>query len=196
MSTLRHYFVSNNLDDLESLERELESAGINRSRIHVLSHDDVGLAEHRTLNSVKSLFRNDAVHSGVVGAEFGAITVIGLMGLVYFMGWHQAVGWLPFWFLAIVIFGFCTWEGGLIGIQRPNVHYTRFQDELDAGNHVFIVEMDSAQQRPFEVMLSDHPDLKAQGTEIGVPHWIFNLQQRLFAFVDRNLLSYKQETQN
>jgi len=196
MSTLRHYFVSNNLDDLELLERELESSGIIRSRIHVLSHDDAALAEHQPLNSVKSLFRNDAIHSGIVGAVFGAFAVIVIMSLVYFMGWQQAVGWLPFSFLAIVIFGFCTWEGGLIGIQRPNVHYKRFEDELDAGNHVFIVELDPAQQRPFEAMLADHPDLKARGTEMGVPHWIFTLQQRLLSFVDRNLLSYKQVRQN
>lgn len=195
MSTMRHYFVSNNLDDLELLERELESSGIFRSRIHVLSHDDVSVAEHRPLNSVKSLFRNDAIHSGIVGAELGAIAVAALMGLVYFMGWHQAVGWLPFAFLAIVIFGFCIWEGGLIGIQRPNVHYKRFQEELEAGNHVFIVELDPAQQQPFEAMLAGHPDLKARGTEMGVPHWIFTLQQRLFDFVDRNLLSYKQVRQ-
>ena len=38
----RHYYISNSLDELEVVERELEAEGVTISQIHVLSEDDAG----------------------------------------------------------------------------------------------------------------------------------------------------------
>ena len=37
---LRHYFISDSLDDLEKFEDELEARGVATQQIHVLSLDD------------------------------------------------------------------------------------------------------------------------------------------------------------
>ena len=36
MKMLRHYFISNSLDDLEVFEEQLEAAGVSTPQIHVL----------------------------------------------------------------------------------------------------------------------------------------------------------------
>ena len=39
----RHYFISDDLDDLAAVERELDAAGITPPQVHVLSNDDAGV---------------------------------------------------------------------------------------------------------------------------------------------------------
>ena len=92
-------------------------------QIHVLSEDGVGVANHIHLHAVQSLFTRDVVHSAEVGALVGLVGVILVLGGAYLLDLpDEIIGWMPYIFLSIVIFGFCTWEGGLIGIQRPNYH--------------------------------------------------------------------------
>ena len=193
MNTLRHYFVSDDLDDLELLEEELEQRGVENPQIHVLSKDDPGVANHVHLHAVQSLLKNDVIHSAEVGAVAGLIGAILVLSVAYFLELpEKSVGWVPFIFLSIVVFGFCTWEGGLIGMQRPNYHYKRFEEALDEGKHVFIIELDLDQESILEGLLEAHPHLEAKGTEIGQPHWIFACRHWLLEFVDRNLLSQSQ----
>jgi hypothetical protein len=45
-------------------------------------------------------------------------------------------------FLAIVLPGFCTWEVGLIGIQKSNHHFARFEQALSDGKHIFFVDLE------------------------------------------------------
>ncbi|AGH46335.1 hypothetical protein C427_4230 [Paraglaciecola psychrophila 170] len=42
-------------------------------------------------------------------------------------GMPQQQGGYTFGFLAVIVLGFCTWEGGLVGIQIPNYQFKRFQ---------------------------------------------------------------------
>ena len=75
MKTLRHYFISDDLDDLDILEDQLEHAGIDRPRIHVLSNDSVGVANHIHLHAVQSIFTRDVVHCTCMGAVAGLLGV-------------------------------------------------------------------------------------------------------------------------
>jgi len=107
MNTLRHYFISDDLDDLELLEEQLESSGVENPQIHVLSNDDLGVANHVHLHAVQALLKNDAIHSGEIGAAVGLIGATLTLCIAYLTGLTElAVGWVPFIFLAIVIFGF------------------------------------------------------------------------------------------
>jgi hypothetical protein len=92
----------------------------------------------------------------------------------------------------VVVLGFCTWEGGFIGFQQPNYHYKRFEEALNSGKHVFIVELDREHEPVLKRVLEDHPGLVDSGTEIGPPHWIFAARARFFSFIDRNLFSFSQ----
>ena len=142
----RHYYISNDLDDLEEIENQLEAAGISTPQIHVLSEDDAEVQNHH-LHEVDSFTKNDVVHSTEIGFVFGAIGSTVVLIVAWLTGLTEtAAGWIPWIFLAVVILGFSTWEGGLFGIQVPNVHFKRFQDDLHAGKHVLFVEVTADQE--------------------------------------------------
>jgi hypothetical protein len=134
MKMLRHYFISNSLDDLELFEEQLESAGVSTLQIHVLSASDADVQSHEHLHNVRSFMKSDLVHSTTRGAVVGLAAFVLVLAVAYFAGWTQtAAGWVPFIFLAVMLLGFCTWEGGLSGIQRPNHNFTRFEQALKDG---------------------------------------------------------------
>ena len=103
-------------------------------------------AEQRHLHDVQSLMKKDVIHSAEIGALFGLVASIAAIAVAHLSGLAAKVGWVPFVFLAIVLLGFFTWEGGLIGIQTPNSRFRRFEKALRAGEHVFFVDVDSAQE--------------------------------------------------
>ena len=182
MKMLRHYFISDNLDDLEVFEEQLENAGVSTPQIHVLSRNDADVAHHH-LHDVKSFMKKDIVHSTACGAVVGLCAVVLVLSVAYFAGWTETVvGWIPFVFLAIVLLGFCTWEGGLIGIQKPNHHFRRFEKALSDGKHIFFVDLEPRQEAVLEKLLKSHPQLQLAGTGISTPHWFIEWQKKIPRF--------------
>ena len=160
----RHYYISNDLDDLESIENELERSGITTPQIHVLSRDDMGVQQHH-LHEVPSFMKKDIVHSTSIAALFGILGAVLVVSVAHFSGVTETVGWMPFIFLAVVVMGLITWEGGMWGIQRLNIHFKRFEKVLNAGNHVLYVEVKKDQEAVLTSVTDRHPRLQAAGTE-------------------------------
>ena len=180
MTVLRHYFISENLDDLERVEEELESQGVETAQIHILSLDDTAVENHVHLHDVTSFMKSDVIRSGEVGAVVGVIGAALVLAVAYFANWTDSVvGWIPFIFLAIIVLGFCTWEGGFIGIQRRNKHFERFERVLEAGKHVFFVDVMPEQEGVLDSVVEKHPGLELAGTERGTPQWIMQGQKRI-----------------
>ncbi len=193
MKTTRHYFISDDLDDLDYLEEQLEEVGIEAPQIHVLSHDHTGVASHHHLHEVASLLETDVVHSWEVGAVVGVIGAIFVLAFGYLTGLTEAAsGWVPFIFLSIVVLGFCTWEGGFVGFQQTNHHYKDFQQALDAGKHIFFVDALPEQEAALAAKIKEHPSLEVSLVEQGAPSWIFSGRKNLLKFTDRNLLAQEQ----
>jgi hypothetical protein len=161
----RFYYISDNLDDLEQIEHQLEAGGIARPQIYLLSNDDVGL-ENRDVNRVASFLKTDLIHAGEIGALLGLAIAAVILLISYFSGIAAQVGWAPFIFLAIVGFGFATWEAGFIGMQTPNVHVARFEEALEQGRHVLFVETDREDQRKLKAVIKQYPSLERAGTEV------------------------------
>ena len=179
MNMLRHYFISNSLDDLEVFEEQLEAAGVSTPQIHVLSRNDAEVHQHRHLHEVQSMMKNDIVHSAVRGAVVGLCAFVLVLAVAYFAGWTEsAAGWMPFIFLAVVLLGFCSWEGGLYGIQKPNHNFARFEKALSDGKHVFFVDLEPNQEAVLENVLKLHPQVELAGTGSSTPHWLIALHKR------------------
>lgn len=178
----RHYFISDDLDDLEAVEAELENEGISTLQIHVLSQDDAA-TEQRNLHDVASFLKKDVVRSTEVGALLGIIGFVLVITVTHFTGLAEtSAGWVPFIFLALVVLGFLTWEGGFRGIQEPNHHFVRFQKALDDGKHILFVDVDKDEQQVAEKVIASHPHLEAAGMEDSGPHWMVVLQQKFLNF--------------
>lgn len=196
MNTLRHFFIGDDLDDLEVLEEELEAAGISTPQIYVLTNDDTGAANHRHLHEVQSLMKKDIIHSMEVGALIGiaASLLILLVASILDLP-EKTVGWVPYVFLSIVALGFCTWEGGLFGIQETNARFQRFEVTLASGKHLFFVDVKQKQEEMLKSVVKKHPTLGYAGVERGPAEWIINFRMWMFRFIDRNLYSYSQVRQ-
>ncbi len=179
----RFYYIGDDVELLEAIETDLEKSGINRLQIHVLSLRDAEIETHK-LHEVASFMKQDVVHSSIVGAAIGVGVSALFLFVVHALGFTEsAVGWMPFIFVAIVLFGFCTWEGGLRGIQEPNHHFARFQDALQAGRHVLFVDVDSGEETILERVLATHPAMEAAGVEPAGSHRIVEWRQKAMDFV-------------
>ncbi len=178
----RHYYISDDLDELEVLEDELETDGISTEQIHVLSERDADVQQHR-LNDVASLMKQDIVHSGIVGMVVGVLLALLVLGGAYLLGWTDSpAGWAPVGFLAIVIMGFCMWEGGFFGIQVQNSQFRRFKQRLEEGKHVFFVDVEPEQETRLEQAVRRHPRLIVAGVDSAAPSMAVNLLQRFNRF--------------
>lgn len=179
MKMERHYFISNSLDDLEVLEEQLEAAGISTPQIHVLSRNDAEVAHHHHLHEVQSFMKRDIVHSTLRGAVVGLCAFLLVPSVAHYAGWTDSdVGWLPFVFLAVVLLGFSTWVGGLLGIEKPNHNFIRFEQALNNGKHIFFVDLEPDQEAVLEKLLKSHPQVELAGTGLSTPHWLIALQQK------------------
>jgi hypothetical protein len=175
---LRHYYISDDLDDLEAVGQELEEKGVSNPQIHVLSENDAEVEKHH-LHAIEAVLKQDVVHSTQLGAVVGIIVAGLVLAVAYVMQWHtSAAGWLPFGFLAVVVLGFCTWEGGLVGIQIPNHQFKRFQALLKQGKHIFFVDLDPEQEAILSEVVDRHPRLKLAGTGAATPGWVVHGQEK------------------
>lgn len=169
---LRHYYITDRLEDLAQVEQALISQGMLDSQIHVLSEQDAEVAMLQ-LHEVESVLKKDVIHSTKIGAMVGCILAIITLLFAYFMNWFNSPsGWLPFVFLSIIIIGFCTWEGGFIGIQTDNINFRRFKRLLTNGMHVLFVDIEPKQKFTLDSVIKEFPSIQAQGTGDASPHWV------------------------
>lgn len=183
MRTTRHFFISDDLDDLERLEEDLEEWGIVTPQIHVLTLNDTDAANHHHLHQMTAFMKRDIVHSTLIGAGMGLVAAALALLIAHAAGWTEtAAGWVPFVFLAVILLGFFTWQGGLWGIQTSNVHFKRFEKALEDGKHVFFVDLDPGQAKILNEVVKKHPRLEPGGVDRGAPHWIVFSQAGLKRF--------------
>lgn len=179
----RYFYISNSLDDLERVENTLEEAGISRAQIHVLSNDDAGVKE-RNLNQVYSWFRTDVISTTYKGVVIGLI----LAGLVLFaanaLGGTETVGWAPFIMLAIVCVGFCTWEGGLIGSHLPSSRFKKFQERIENGQHVLMIDADKRDVELIDSVVANIRGVDAVGSDSTKDQWTVATEKRFRQFAD------------
>ena len=178
----RHFYISNDLDDLENLEQDLERQQISRPQIHILSNSDADLEKHH-LHQVESLFKKDVVHSTKLGFLVGLVMAALILGVTYLFNLVEGYLWIPVFFLAVIALGFCTWEGGLIGIQEPHHEYKKFQKLLAHGKHVLIVDVKPEQEELLEKTIRTHPRVKSAGTGEDVSDLLVGVQKQWNKFI-------------
>ncbi len=180
MKLLRHYFISNNLDDLDLFGKQLEKETVSPIQIHVLSNDVEGVLQHPHLYGVGSFMKLDIVRSGLIGATVGACVFTAVIMLTQYLDWYKSsAGWVPFIFLALILFWFCVWEGGFIGIQRKNTLFGKFKKVLKDGLHVFYVDLYASQEPILQRILQLHPNLSLAGTGKADPNWLVMLNRKI-----------------
>jgi len=174
---IRHFYICDDLDELDQLELQLENSGVYRPQIHVLSNDDTGVEMHKHLHNIAAVLKLDVVHGVTVGAVVGIILAAAVLIVTSYLNLPDRFTWVPFIFLAVSVLGFCAWWGGFHGIQTPHKDFRRFQKDLDEGKHVLIVDTDPEQERILNNAVRAHPDLQVAGTGNATPRWVVMGQQ-------------------
>ena len=178
----RHFYISDDLDDLDRIEMELEASGVYKPQIHVFSKDEAGVESHDHLHNMESIFKNDVVHGTITGAWIGAVIATLILITTSYSDWTETYTWMPFIFLSIVMLGFCAWLGGLYGIQEPHKDFRRFRSQLREGRHVFIVDVEPKQESGLERVVRAHPGLQLAGTGKATPRWVIMGQYNIKKF--------------
>ncbi len=179
----RYFFLVDNLDKLAAIEHDLEENGLTWPQIHVLSHDDSGV-EKRKLHNVEAVLRQDVVLAMQRGALIGLGGFALVLASAHYSGVTQVAGWAPFIFLAIVVLGFFTWEGGLFGIQEPHHDFKRFEQALSSGRHLLMIDASNREQSVLNRVTAHYPELEFSGTGDGAPGWFIGLQNKWRHFIE------------
>ena len=177
----RHYYISDDLDDLDVVEHTLEAKGVSTPQIHILSENEASIQAHH-LHGVEDVLKKDVVRATEIGFGIGLFAAGAVLILAYFSGFTETYTWVPAIFLAIVILGFCTWEGGFIGIQRPHNDFLRFQDDLRAGKHVLFVDVPLEQEDILKSVIDEHPKLTFAGLGDASPAFVVGAQKKWHKF--------------
>ncbi len=177
----RYYFIGDDLNVVATAERALINKGIAAEQIHTLSLDDAN-AEQRHLHDVQSLMKRDVIHSAEIGGLLGLVASIAAIAVAQLSGFAGRIGWAPFIFLAVVLLGFFTWEGGLIGMHLPNSRFRRFEKALRAGEHIFFVDVESSEEDTVRQVMASHDRMRAAGTGSSSPRWLIGLQHNARRF--------------
>jgi|SRR6056297_3615117 len=180
----RHYFIGENLEDLETVQHELQEQGITLPQIHVLTNSDAELEKHH-LHPVAEVMKSDVVNSGLWGLAIGVGGALLVIAVTFAMGWAETVGWTPFIFLAIVIFGFCAWEGGFLGFQEKNRRFKRFEDTIRNNRHVLLVDIEDDQEHALDDVVGRHPHLAPAGEGEPAPGWVIVGENQLRELIRR-----------
>lgn len=179
----RYFYVSNDLRSVERLQNSLTDKGIALDQVHVLTNNE-SEADRRNLNTVHSLLRKDVIRSGFYGAGIGAILAALALATAYFFGWtNTAAGWIPFIFLAIVLFGFSTWEGGFLGFQRPHYQFKKLNKALQRGKHVLYVDVLDSEKAMVESLIRDTESVTKVSEASGEPHWFVSWRTGFRSFL-------------
>lgn len=122
----------------------------------------------------------DIIRSGFIGAAVGACVFSVVILLTDYLDWYKSgAGWSPFIFLALILFWFCVWEGGFIGIQRKNALFGKFKKVLKSGLHVLYVDLYPSQELALHRILKLHPEVILAGTGKADPHWLVVINQKI-----------------
>ena len=138
---IKQLYLLPDLNSSERLAEIIESAGVPHNRVHI-AHKDHAEAQKRHLNDLTFLEEFDTIHSGERGFLVGAILAI-LVGLsVYeFLDGHPVASVITL-FSCLIVLGYSTWLGGLIGASSDNYRLQPFHDHLERGGSLVMVDVD------------------------------------------------------
>ena len=154
------YYLSKDMDELETLHDELIKGGLTDNQIHVLS-DHEGDAEAHHIKTVNPFLKTDIVRSVIIGFFIGLAFAILIASIPTIFEFNSPVVSLPFIFVAIVFLGFSTWEGVLWGIQTANHKFASVMEKVHEGQHLLIVDYSEAKEDKVEQIHHTHPALQA-----------------------------------
>jgi hypothetical protein len=160
------YYLTPNLVSAHKVSDDLHEAGVGDWFIHVVSHDEAGLAREH-LHSSNYLETLDIVREAIIGTLFGFMG-----GLIIALVIHAIDPFpiqLPFLAYAAIVLVytmFGCWVGGLDGWAHKNRKIERFMPDVEAGKHLILIYAKQRQlEAVFDMMAARHPEAKLMASD-------------------------------
>ncbi|MEJ2508613.1 MAG: DUF1269 domain-containing protein [Gammaproteobacteria bacterium] len=164
----RLYFLLPTVDSARKVHNELLLSRIEERHMHVVARDDVDLDD---LPEAGLLQKTDLVHSIQIGLMLGGAAGIVLGGLAGVMGYLvsglEGLAMLGTGLGGAVIGAFTS---SMIGVSVPNTKHKEFQQHIDKGGLLFLVEVPVEQVDEVSEKIRQHyPEATVRGIEPTIP---------------------------
>lgn len=164
----RLYFILPDVPTARQVVDELLLARIEERHMHAIGREDLDLKD---LPEAGLFQRSDVVHGAELGLVVGGATGA-LAGLA--AAWLQPVGLAAGggFVLGIAVVGALvgTWASGMIATSVPNTRLKGFQDDLDAGHVLLMVDVPEKRTDEIrELVKTHHPEAGDHGADPRIP---------------------------
>lgn len=164
----RLYFLVPDLDSAKKIVDELLLARVEERHIHVIAKEGTPLAD---LPEASFLQKTDFVPALERGLALGGATGV-LAGLVAmtFPPAGLVLGGGALLSVALAGAGFGAWLSSMIGSSVPNSRLKQFEDALEQGEILFLVDVPKSRVDEIDEMVKrHHPEAEIEGTEPTIP---------------------------
>lgn len=169
----RLYFLVPTLDSATQIVDELLLARIEERHIHIAAKDHHAL-EEKNLPEANLLQESDfipALERGLaVGGATGAVAGLAALAMGGFVLAGGAILWSAVLAMSLAGAGMGAWISSMIGVDVPNSQLKEFQQSIDAGQLLFMIDVPKVRVDEIsEMVKKHHPEAEIEGTEPTVP---------------------------
>lgn len=164
----RLYVVLPDMASARQTANDLLLARIEDRHMHFLSRRDVSLGE---LHEASFLQKTDVRHAFFLGAGIGVVggAVVGvILKMTSLGGINFDVGTLILCTIGGLLLG--AWMSTLIGVSTPSVKLKAFEEELEAGKILLMVDVPHSRvDEIHELLHQRHPEAVDRGIDLTMP---------------------------
>ena len=154
------YYLSEDLDELETMHDDLVNSGIPDKHIHVLSEHEADVEQHHMRN-MNPFLKTNVLRALTIGAITGLILGLIMMAVPFLFGFEASMGSIPFTLGGLFLLGFATWEGGFLGLQKVHPKFSGIIERLHHGKHLMIVDYHKERSQLLNSIGQIHPKLES-----------------------------------
>ena len=166
----RLYFLVPNLDSAKDIVDELLLARIEQRHIHITAANHQAVI-NANLPGASLLQESDFVPAVERGVAIGGATgILAGIAAVIIPGAGLALGGGAILGIGLAGAGVGAWLSGMIGISAPSTRLKEFEDAIEHGNLLMMVDVPKAKVEETTAMITKHhPEVHIEGTEPVIP---------------------------
>src|ERR1700692_3860718 len=164
----RLYFLLPDTQSAKAIVNELLLERVEWRHIHVLAKQDVPL-EH--LLEATLTQRSDLLPALARGTAAGGVAgmLAGLVAVAFASAGLTIAGGVVV-LLTLASAGFGAWTATMIGVDVPNTRLKRFEDAIEKGELLMMVDVGKDRVEEIEQLIkSHHPEADIEGTDPTIP---------------------------
>lgn len=166
----RIYFLLPDVPTTRKVVQELLLSHVEERHIHLVAREDTPLEDlpraglAQTSDIIPALEKGATI-GGATGAVAGLVAVtVPAAGIVLGGGAVLA--------FAVAGAGFGAWVSSMMGIDSPNSQIERFQEAVEAGQILMMVDVSRHRVEEVEAIIRSHYDnVRVEGTEPNIPNF-------------------------